>query len=717
MKKIIYSLATVALFMFVASCQDDNEGGVKNPVKAGDEIGFATSLPENVKTKVVYGEPDVSNREFPVYWENGDEIVIFCPQSSNTQLAHYTIGVSGSKQNVAESVTRIGDVGLQWSGKPEDDLHKFYGFYPAKYVLGTETTGLFKMNVPVNQTVKKFTQGTDGNWKSDANTDYAIMYAYRGQKKSNTPIGKNIDLHFTPLATILEIVVQGPEEDNISDMVLTNINVRTLDGTPIVGDFTAQVIPGDNENESSEGSVVCEVNMSGKVDNNLSIPCSWQEGGETKFVTLGKGQTLNVKAFLIPTTDKVLDSKNLLVSVSTTKGTLRKTLVDAGGNSFEILPHKVNRVTLPKLKTDFENAYWINSLDPNIYLTELSIPGSKMTAETAANGASMPYQSTTIEKQFKDGVRAFILQTKKSGENIIVSRINKELTTVLSEINSYLVEAKGNGKRDFAFTLITYDTGGDGSERDWMDALQKTINNVSPDIIYKEEITPNTTIGDVDGKIIVKCNYNSESMIAGGGTAPMLYTLWDKAYVEDGLDMPWGNPHNPAKLRWLYQEVTHVTHPNNNTCSARDDYHYNAEASDADKRSYIEALFNKSLEAYKNNDHRTWFMNDLGGNYSWCDKEYFHIWDNNHNVKSENISFTMNMNQLGIDILQKRTENAGLGLIFMNFANRNEDTGVKYKSDLLLQTIIDNNFKFALRKKGSTTTYDASYTSGGNVIE
>lgn len=57
----------------------------------------------------------------------------------------------------------------------------------------------------------------------------------------------------------------------------------------------------------------------------------------------------------------------------------------------------------------------------------------------------------------------------------------------------------------------------------------------------------------------------------------------------------------------------------------------------------------------------------------------------------------------------------------MNFANRGT-TGQEYKSDLLLQTIIDNNFKFALRKKTTsgggegTKSYDASYNNGGNAI-
>ena len=89
-------------------------------------------------------------------------------------------------------------------------------------------------------------------------------------------------------------------------------------------------------------------------------------------------------------------------------------------------------------------------------------------------------------------------------------------------------------------------------------------------------------------------------------------------------------------------------------------------------------------------------MNDLGGYYS----------DNgNINGRGTGIeALAMDMNNLGVEQLQKRTENAGLGLIFMNFADKQAESGAKYKSDYLIQTIIMNNRKFQLRKKESSST-------------
>lgn len=700
-------------------------------MKKGDEITFGSSLPERIESRTIYGQPDPDKRTFPVYWEDGDEIAIYCPQASmpGTQLARYRISAPTAEpySSTATAVTRIGDAGLQWG---TEDLHKFYAFYPSSGVKGTESTGFFDLEIPVNQDVKKFYQDKDGNWQADVDTELALMYAYRGQKKSNTEVGTNIDLHFKPLSTILEIVVQGPENANEA-LTLTNINVETTDGTPIVGQFHAQITPGSDTDEAyTEGSTVTFSSKDGdKVVNNLSIECSWKESGETKFVTLGQGQKLYVKAFMLPTRD--IDSKNIKITVSTTKGAVHKTLVN-GNQSFIIAQHKVNRVTLPALKTDFETAYWMNSLDPNIYLTELSIPGSKMTTESTVYGMSGAdaFQTTSIEQQYKDGVRAFILQTYRNGDgSLTVARVNKPLTDVLSEISAYLKDSEAKGKNEFAFTLITYQDGA-GEQVDWMKSLQTTINNMSADVVYKEEINPNTTLGDVFGKIVVKCNYNSAGMINGVSTAPMLYTLWEKAYVEGGLPMPWNNPHATSQLTWLYQEVTSSTWTEKNTCTRPDapisgrPGKYSAEDSKENKIKYIKTLFTKSLEAYKTGNHDTWFMNDLGGYYAWCDRtdgvhsaDVAHVIP--HNEHKDIITLTKDLNQLGIDELQNREENAGLGLIFMNFANRGT-TGHEYKSDLLLQTIIDNNFKFALRKKTSgpatEADYNASYSNGGNAV-
>ena len=72
------------------------------------------------------------------------------------------------------------------------------------------------------------------------------------------------------------------------------------------------------------------------------------------------------------------------------------------------------------------------------------------------------------------------------------------------------------------------------------------------------------------------------------------------------------------------------------------------------------------------------------------------------------------------DFIQRRGQDASLGIVLMNFADKQSGSGAEYGCDALIQTIINNNFTFALRKKPSGTTpaasYNASYQSGGNAV-
>lgn len=108
----------------------------------------------------------------------------------------------------------------------------------------------------------------------------------------------------------------------------------------------------------------------------------------------------------------------------------------------------------------------------------------------------------------------------------------------------------------------------------------------------------------------------------------------------------------------------------------------------------------------QNTEHDTWFMNDIGGRY---------IEDTDDAVTR----LTTELNNYSVGLLQNRTANASLSLIFMNFADKLDTSGALYKSDWLIQTIIDNNFKFALRKEPSSTTttsYNASDKTRVNTV-
>lgn len=735
MKKNIFLIAGIALTAMLSGCADENlDNTVKNPVKSGEEIMFGSELSGDADvieakpgTRTVYG--DRNENGVPVYWEadGSDKIAIFCNQASQPadHLVTYKITPDETDHATAATVAKVNtsEAGLQWGDL--DTEHRFYAFYPASAVKGSaeeNQTGQITANIPVTQQVQEWRQGTfessdtEFNGKTVyfglPNMDYAYMYAYNAVTPSQVDKSQAINLQFHNLVTVLDITVQGPSSGTAT---ITNINVDAIEGEePILtGDFTCNI-------RNTETGVIGTCDPVGDFNEErgrISIPCYDKKTGQ--FIQLGKDELLNVKAYIIPQDKNTVTKRTLRVTVSLLNGApCRKTLQTA-----DVTPHKINRVILPPLEIGGTN-YWMSSLDPDIYVSELSLPGSKMSYLTSANRANIVYQNATIEEQLMDGVRAFIFHTQRmsNGElriSVNGSALSTTLKEALSEIATFLKDAESLGKKqETAFVLVTY-SGGSGSEQDWMTALQNTVNECAGDYdtyrIFDKEMTPDVTLGDVAGQIILKANYNSDAMISGAGTAPLMYTKWEVPYVEGGLPMTWGNPNSAANLWWLYQEVTSVLDTDKN-----ENNDYTAEATKAEKIANIKAIFQKSVDAYNNDtSHKTWFMNDLGGYYCWETREwaaFIPYWQEHTDTKA----LATDMNSLGVSELQNRTENAGLGLVYMNFADKQEDSGALYKSDWLIQTIIDNNFKFALRKKGSSTTpssnYNATYSNGGNAV-
>lgn len=749
MKKNIFLIAGIALTAMLSGCADENlDNTVKNPVKSGEEIMFGSELSGDADvieakpgTRTVYGNRNENG--VPVYWEadGSDKIAIFCNQASQPadHLVTYKITPDETDHATAATVAKVNtsEAGLQWGDL--DTEHRFYAFYPASAVKGSaeeNQTGQITANIPVTQQVQEWRKGTFESSDTEfngrtvyfglPNMDYAYMYAYNAVTPSEVNKSQAINLQFHNLVTVLDITVQGPSSGTAT---ITNINVDAIDGTtPILtGDFTCNI-------RNTETGVIgtCEpVGDFNEERGRISIPCYDKKNGQ--FIQLGPDELLNVKAYIIPQDlENTVKQRTLRVTVSLLNGApCRKTLQTA-----DVTPHKINRVILPPLTIGGTN-YWMSSLDPDIYVSELSIPGSKFSVLTSDNGASRVYQNATIQQQFEDGVRAFIFQTATNSKNMgaqydnlyVVcedkSRNVMTLSDAIKQIASYLDVCEQNGKtNEFAFVMLTYSSGdvpwlddpqGYDNEQYWIDKLREEVNNiagVAANRIYTDEITPNTTINDVKGKIILKANYNSKNMISryGTTTAPIMFTYWESAtgpdgYQEEngGMPMDWGTPvwyeNSNAALRWYYQEVTSVGN--------------GQEATTQEKKDGIQNLFRKSVDLYHNDtSHKTWFMNDLGGYYS----------DNaDINGRGTGIqALAIDMNQMGVDELQNREENAGLGIIFMNFADKQALSGAKYKSDWLIQTLIDNNFKFALRKKGSSTTpsskYNATYSNGGNAV-
>lgn len=757
MRKIGYFLFATAL-MTLGSCSDDTVVEEKHvtPAEVGEEIRFGSSL-EKAGSRTIYDDVPVGGA-YRVSWVEGDQVAIYCPQAANGTLVNYEITPAQDDPTASELVTKVNQdaAGLQW-GKQDD--HYFYAFYPADRVTGTED-GKIRGHVPTTQNVTSWNRVSENGgttWYGKTNTEEnAYMWAYGHFKRSE--MGEaTIPLTFHPWMTVLEIVIQGPESGT---KTVTNVNIRAIEGTQTVltGDFICDMTPV--EADGANGIPNYEpVSGQGAVRNTISI--SGYNPTTDDFITLGPNDKMVVRAYLLPIDEqKATNARNIQISVATLNGAaLTRTLGYSGHGENSIEPHKVNRVTLPRLQTMGTN-YWMSSLDKDIYLSEISMPGSKFSYLSAANGAGAPYQGASLEQQFIDGVRAFMAQVSvdatyhatrtgswprydytyeyesatlnvqgaPSGTTLAntIENLAQQLETAENALNDrnlesavLMVTATGEPEsvnftgNPSAFAGISTVGGG---WKVWIEAVTTELQKLSETAqnrIYTGEITANTTLDDVKGKIVLKINYNEqsqESNVVADATYPMLFSRWDG--IQNEVSLRWGSPNTSSSrspLTWYYQEATHIGSGSQGTATQ--------------KWNNIQTVFQNSVTMYQNNDaHDTWFMNDCGGKFygSVTDAgQYNGTYNTSESGDTRAItSFTNWISPQVTRYLQTRDANASLGLVYFNFADKQSTSGAQYGVDYMIQTVIDNNFKFNLRKEGSTTnttSYDAVYSNGGNV--
>ena len=765
MRKIGYFLFATALIT-LGSCSDDTvvEEKPVTPAEVGEEIRFGSSLKE-VGSRTVYDDiPE--NGAYRVSWEadGSDQVAIYCPQAAQTKLVKYSVTPDSQDPTHSSTVTKLNpdEAGLQWGSDPD---HHFYAFYPASRVTGTED-GKIEGIVPTTQNVTSWNiqeNNEEGGktYYGKTNTDNAYMWAY-GNFNRETMGNQDVPLTFHPWMTVLEITIRGPQSGT---KTVTNVNIRAIEGTQtaLAGGFVCDMTPVEENKEN--GIPNYEPISSGTVNNTISI--SGYNSETQEFIELGPNDKMVVRAYLLPIDEQnATDARNIQISVATLNGAaLTRTLGYSAAGANSIQPHKVNRVTLPRL-VDTGTNYWMSSLDKDIYLSEISMPGSKFSYLSADNGASAPYQGASLEHQFIDGVRAFMVQVgvdatyhatrtqtgsdwlgrpeysysyayesstlnvqgAPSGTTLAntIENLAQQLETAENALNDRNLESAvlmvtatgepesvnftGNPQRFAGINTVG------GGWKVWIEAVTTELQKLSETAqnrIYTGEITANTTLDDVKGKIVLKINYNEQSQesdVAADATYPMLFSRWDG--IQNEVPLRWGSPNTGSSrspLTWYYQEATHIGGGSQGTATQ--------------KWNNIQTVFQNSVTMYQNNDaHDTWFMNDCGGKFygSVTDAgEYNGNYNTSESGDTRAItSFTNWISPQVTRYLQTRDANASLGLVYFNFADKQPTSGAQYGVDYMIQTVIDNNFKFNLRKEGSTTnttSYDAAYSNGGNV--
>lgn len=744
MKRIIYSSFAVAL-VALSSCSDELVENPAAPAQTGDEITFGSSLTD-VQTRTIYGEDPV-NGAYPVYWEDGDQISIYCPEAAQGNLVNYKITPDQYNATTSSAVTKVNadQAGLQWG---QQETHHFSAIYPADKITGVQD-GTLTASIPVDQTPTEWKYDeTTKTWTGIASTDYAYMWAYNTHNKSE---GGDVALEFHPWVTILDVEITGPES---GQMKMSSVQIRSNDYETLNGEFQIDFKPVET---GGDAPVYVQAGNPNATRSQISIqlydpkyyehkPAAGKTGGD--FITLEQGEKIVVRFYLLPkddgynTSEDAQGRSDLQIRVAPyNAAVLTRTLTaqdgheDAGKGG--ILAHKVNKVILPPVNKAGNN-YWMSSLNPNIYVTELSLPGSKFSYQNATDfsNVSQVYQSLSIADQFKNGIRAFHVQTvyhndggvgifEQPDPRLYVTvdgeKREKRITDMVKTVADGLAAASKTG--EFAFILLTYSSSGGiiSDKASWMQAVQNELTDMAKDPqyrLYTGKITPNTTIGDVAGKIIVKVNYNDDVMantLDRDAQLPALFSIWgygSQSNTSEGLpsteeahcnayamnNLRWGTSnHNvDANMTFFYHEASSIGHND-----------IGGEETETEKKNRMEDMWERSIRYYSSNDnHDMWFMNDLGGYY--INGGY----DGSESQRGIN-GWTQEIGPLATEYLQGRNADATLGIVLMNYA----DPDNQYSGNLI-QSIINNNFLFQLRTAGEAQadSFDATYQNGGNAI-
>ena len=503
-------LLGLSLLALVA-CNQENMPERPTPTP-GAEVKFGVSLNKNDVTRTIYG--DENNNAFPIYWVQDDKVLVTSPQCLNGRnTAQYKVSVKTATQNYATSLNKTGAVGVQWG---QDDTADFYSVYPADKasVIGT----IFSLTMPNVQRDQV---------QLDNEKAYADMNAcFMGAVSKEVANGSEVNLTYKPLSTAIRFTLRGPSASvgqTDSEVIISKVVLKA--DQPIAGDFTV--------NMNTETPTV---ELGSNTYKEITLYTYYASTGG--HLALRVGESVELNAFVIPH-EKLEVNDNWKLEVTTAEGVVYTTSLKGTGNG-KLMPGKIHRFlgqlpSLPAPTTEWDPSNWMVNIPRNVYLSEISIPGSWNSLNTdfqyAADGSSVlgfsdAEQIAAIEAQYNAGARAFHIDTRwkarsKKGPvtGLSVANGGKDRTydmsggkvmkddnvtfeTVLNTITSH-VQPKEYMMVFCTFAQESYDY--EVEKGGWMKAISDVCASNSK-IVDGRTISANSVVGDVLGKVIVIVN-------------------------------------------------------------------------------------------------------------------------------------------------------------------------------------------------------------------
>lgn len=557
--KYLKYITNGALFaLLLAGCSDDLDNKpVVLPV-SGDEIEFGAAsggfTDVNPESRTIYDVPAGSTFDnyqlLNIKWQYGiDQVRVYCPEGADGfRTADYTVkeATDASSGTSTGFLVKNGETGVRWgdTGVP----HNFYAFYSlGKIDEGLQTGTTVKATIPTGQEGgelktynNKGEEDENGTFKVITPDMTFCMMAGKGTWNPGTD--KNVALTFKPIVTVLDVLINGPED--VEFMNIVSVSVRSKSGKNIVGTFSYNLADNTYNFDATDksGTAASIATVQTIIDNNP--------------VSLKKNEQLNVKFFLLP---REISDGDLVVSVLTEGGvvyskTISGTSTTPGGGTGDgvLEAGLITRIKTPKLGGQEANN-WMSQIPDNALFTQLSLPGSKHafsynTAESfdPNTGISHYYQAlpplkirsgeTFATTQFDEGVRVFDVHLNLTRDNANATPIvyagganldpEYTLSDVLTALNEK-VNPTSETASECAVVFLNYVQAATSNVSTWLSAVMNSLNSWNTankttdgeDILTKIDGT--TTMGAVRGKIAVIINLKTTDIPSG--TAPVNY--------------------------------------------------------------------------------------------------------------------------------------------------------------------------------------------------
>lgn len=709
-------LLGLSLLALVA-CNQENMPERPTPTP-GAEVKFGVSLNKTDVTRTIYGKEN--NNAFPIYWVQDDKVLVTSPQCLNGRnTAQYKVSVKTDKQNYASSLDKTGAAGVQWG---QDDTADFYSVYPADNASVQGTT--FSLTMPnVQRDVLKL------GGKKDVKA-YADMSAcFMGAVSKDVPNGSDVHLTYKPLSTAIRFTLHGPsaaEGQTDSEVIISKVVLKA--DQPIAGDFTVDMSNVDMSKETPTATVT----PGGKTYNEITLYTYYASTGGN--LTLGLNDEVELNAFVIPHKDLEVND-NWKLEVTTAQGVVYTTSLKGSGVG-KLMPGRIHRFlgklpNLPAPTTDWDPSNWMVNVPRNVYLSEISIPGSWNSLNDDyqdVNGTTEAICKAAIDAQYNAGVRAFHIDTrwtpKRNPYDIVTNtfarapEILRLGTAVGGDTNNYddkKLTRKDNFSFEDALDYIAYHVKSneymmifctlaqksyEETEGGWMQAVSNACAE-DDRIIDARTISANTVVGDVLGKVIVIVNCAKDPQtidnLPTGSKCLFTYTpleLDESRYKT--LDYCTGAITNcaDASLKMFSAQAQIMA------CSKKPDYSMNVTEGYtvsgrgyaptlAERKQKTENILKWSLDNFQKKEyaHRDWLYNGLGGYL--CTSGGKEVKDSQKEVAKEfNLWIDSKMRLMAAKPTGDQTPYYPVGLVLMNYVT-DKNYGVP-----VVKGILSHNNKF-----------------------